>query len=270
MKNRYGEPVGFRGIVRDVTERKQMEQKLIEAKEIAENASKAKTIFLANISHEIRTPLNGIIGLCEILNDMDLPHEASLLVKNILSESNMLFSLINNILDLSKIEAGKLELENIEFNIKEMLNEITNIFSLRAKDKGLDFYYDIPDNLPPAVIGDPTRIRQVLYNLLGNAVKFTVKGSVGLICKILEQEKDRVSFRLYIKDTGIGIPKSKLNDIFEPFVQADTSFTRKFGGTGLGISLSKELIELMGGELKCESEEGRGTVFFFYLKPSNP
>lgn len=265
VKDRYGKPIGFRGIVRDVTERKLMEQKLIEAKEIAENASRAKTMFLANISHEIRTPLNGIIGLCEILSDMDLSHEASSLVKNILTEANMLFGLINNILDLSKIEAGKLEFEHIEFNLRELLLEVANIFTLRAKEKGLDFYCDIPSELPQIVIGDPTRIRQVLYNLLGNAVKFTLKGSVGLSCKILQQDQQVVSIEFYIKDTGIGIPSSKLKDIFQAFVQADASMTRRFGGTGLGISLSKELIELMGGELRCESKEGEGSVFSFNL-----
>ncbi|MFH1998770.1 MAG: cache domain-containing protein [Planctomycetota bacterium] len=247
----------------DLVERKRMEEALKQAKESAEAASRAKSEFLANMSHEIRTPLNGIIGMAELALENDLNERDKNTIHVINYEADSLLQIVNAILDFSKIEAGMMELEEIGFDVRELVEDLAGSLFRHAEKKGLEVLCFVSPDVPDMILGDPGRLRQILTNLAGNALKFTEQGSIDIRAERLEDLGEEVRLRFTVRDTGIGIPKNKQKAIFESFTQADGSTTRKYGGTGLGTTISKQLAELMGGEIALESEVGKGSAFSF-------
>ncbi|MGB8951476.1 MAG: two-component regulator propeller domain-containing protein [Candidatus Aminicenantales bacterium] len=243
----------------DVTE-------LVLARKEAQAASRAKSEFLANMSHEIRTPMNGIFGMTELALGTDLTSEQREFMEAIKTSAEALMNVINDILDFSKIEAKRIELEPVPFNLRDTMHNIISPLAIQADKKGLELAYDIPSELPDKVIADPGRLRQVLTNLINNAIKFTEKGEVVVSLKEEEKLTDRSLFHFIVRDTGVGIPKAKQKIIFDPFLQVDSSISRKYGGTGLGLSISSQLVELMGGNIWVESEPGRGSTFHFTIR----
>ncbi|MCD4720212.1 MAG: response regulator [Desulfobacula sp.] len=239
---------------------------LVTARKNAEAANQAKSEFLANMSHEIRTPMNGVIGMLQLLSETRLSQEQQNFVESTRHSANALLVLINDILDFSKIEAGKLEIETIDFNIKNVMDAIVEILAPKAFEKGLELYYLIEKNVPHYLSGDSARIRQILINLIGNAIKFTDQGEIFVKIKLEKKIKDDFMLLFEIKDTGIGIPQGKIDKLFHLFTQVDASITRKFGGTGLGLSISKQLTELMNGKIGVTSELNKGSVFWFTIK----
>lgn len=267
IKNEMGEIVGLVGIGRDISKRKNLEIELIAAKEKAESGSKAKSEFLANMSHEIRTPLNSVIGFSDLLHKTKLDDIQRQYVSAVFNSANSLLDIINEILDFSKIEAGKLEIENEKTDIFELGYQVADVISYQAYKKDLELLLNIALDVPRFIWTDAVRIRQVLINLLGNAVKFTATGEVELKIEILQKDVDGKSiFRFSVRDTGIGINPENQQKIFEAFSQEDASINRKFGGTGLGLAISRRLISLMGSELKLESTPQVGSTFYFDLK----
>jgi signal transduction histidine kinase/CheY-like chemotaxis protein len=239
---------------------------LTSAKIKAEQSSIAKQQFLANMSHEIRTPLNGIDGMAKLLEKTSLTKEQQEYNLAIRTSSDNLLVIINDILDFSKIEAGKLTIEKIGFNLKEIINRIINTMSYKTEEKGINLESEIDINISEILIGDPTRINQIIINLLNNAIKFTSKGCVKLKCKLVGKSPITNTIKFEVIDTGIGVDPKNISKIFENFSQEDESTTRKFGGTGLGLTISKQLIELFNGELKVKSKKGKGTTFYFTVE----
>ena len=258
-KGRY--VVGFQATSRNITERVKFEKELIKAKEEAESMAQIKSQFLANMSHEIRTPLNGIVGIVRLLASTDLDEKQQKYLKAIVTSSNQLMGIINNVLDLSKIEAGKMILDETEFDFIELIESVDSLFETTASQKKIEFKSNIDQNIPRLLLGDTIKLNQILYNLIGNSIKFTEEGGVYVDAKLISESDKDVCIIIRIRDTGIGIEQDKIEQIFSAFAQAESNTTRRFGGSGLGLTIVQRLVELHNGVIYVKSELGSGAEF---------
>jgi len=263
LKDAAVQVTGFMALQLDITEFKRQAADLEKARVVAEAANQAKSRFLAMMSHEIRTPMNGVIGMTSLLLDSGLNAEQRDFVETIRHSGDTLLTIINDILDFSKTESGRMELEQVEFDLPECVEGALDLRAPCVAEKGLDLLYEIADSVPGMVRGDPTRLRQILANLLGNAVKFTERGEVVLTLRAEPDAVGKVKLLFSVRDTGIGILRANQGRLFQSFSQVDASTSRKFGGTGLGLVISKRLAEMMDGRMWLESDEGKGSIFYF-------
>ena len=261
--NEAGAKKGSFALVTDITERKQAEEQMRRAREMAEEATRMKSDFLANMSHEIRTPMNAVIGMAHLALQTELSPKQADYVKKIQRSAHSLLGIINDILDFSKIEAGKMHMESVDFGLDEVLDNVSTVVAVKAHEKDLEFLMDTASDVPAALVGDPLRLGQVLINLCNNAVKFTESGEIVVSTKVTLKEEVSVTLRFCVRDTGVGLTEAQKGRLFEAFGQADTSTTRKYGGTGLGLTISKRLVHMMGGDIWVESEPGEGSEFIF-------
>ncbi|TYQ16057.1 UNVERIFIED_CONTAM: PAS domain S-box-containing protein [Acetivibrio alkalicellulosi] len=266
IKNQKNDPLFMLATAIDISERKKVEIELIKMKERAESANIAKSQFLANMSHEIRTPLNGILGFLQLLDSTELNKEQKEFINNIKISSETLLSVISDILDISKIESGHLEMEEIPFDFRSTIESAIIPFSAKAKEKKIELNMLIKSDIPQMMLGDPTRLRQVITNLVSNALKFTDKGDVFIEASLEEETQEAAKIAFKVKDTGIGMSQETIQKLFKPFTQADASSTRKYGGTGLGLSICRNIISLMNGHINVESDVGKGTTFSFLVE----
>lgn len=264
--NEFGKVRGIAVFCQDITERKKIEREILEAKFEAERTAKAKSEFLSNMSHEIRTPMNAIIGLSELLLKDTLSDKQHENLKSIKYSADNLLVIINDILDFSKIESGKIEFEEVSFDLENKIQEIRKTFIFKAEEKNIGLKFRLSDRVPKFIMGDPFRLNQILLNLLSNAVKFTKEGTVSLFVDLVEELNESVILKFEVADTGIGIPQDKLASVFESYTQAYTDITRRFGGTGLGLAITRQLVTMQNGEITLDSKMGKGTTFTIKLE----